>query len=448
MTEQELFELLGNLDSRYIAEAQGFRSGRMQLQRVRKKKKRMQHICALAAMLVVSAAVGFLVRFYFAENWVQSKQTPETSTMLSVQDAAPATAATQETFSAETQDESAAAGDAGTASNELERYYVNSAGEQIHMTLLECSRFRMYVIDQPDENGLGWVYSTVTYGYTQADRLTYTKETLQDYIESVTISAQNEEGYRKLYEQAYPNSLTVLYRPEKDLESIQEWVRQMYPDRVLEDSSKGNLYSTDGADVKLKVFFTQASGGYLVEIRAFTDQLEAETAMGQTIALRETPADSTDSRPDTIEFTIYNSAEESEKREVFQLLQEDGWSTYLPMDGNWVDLSSYSQKIDGRESTVILNTQDYSLRFTVVKLENMTESQCVPWAMELYKDLSPIEMKDGSVSTEDKEGNFLTVRFAKYSGGYYATISQYPISEMENLSTYIEIMADNFMPDF
>ena len=43
MTEQELFELLGNLDSRYIAEAQGFRSGRMQLQRVRKKKKRMQH---------------------------------------------------------------------------------------------------------------------------------------------------------------------------------------------------------------------------------------------------------------------------------------------------------------------------------------------------------------------------------------------------------------------
>ena len=93
MTEQELFELLGNLDSRYIAEAQGFRSRRMQLQRVRKKKKRMQHICALAAMLVVSAAVGFLVRFYFAENWVQSKQTPETSTMLSVQDAAPATAA-------------------------------------------------------------------------------------------------------------------------------------------------------------------------------------------------------------------------------------------------------------------------------------------------------------------------------------------------------------------
>lgn len=325
-------------------------------------------------------------------------------------------------------------------------YTVN--GEEVQKTaaLWSGSRFTMYVLEP--ENGKGWVHSTVSYGDTQADRWTYADQDLDGFLQMTTLQFSTRQDAQQYYEKQYPVRLTVAYRPEETLSAVQKWVRQLFPDTELIDGARGSLYIGDDAARHLEIHFTQAPGGYLVLLQeappdnALAKVMGAMAAMGGSLEPITAAPTSAGTRSDLAFFTVmkYENGAYTEQQEPFLLCQEDGWSTYIPNDGQWITNYTALSVPGDYPHQSILCTANNSVRFTVVDLEAQTLESAIAWAMDGYADRSPYEGQDGSTVCAGDT----TIRFVPYRGGFYALLVTFPASETEGLGVYVKLMCDQF----
>ena len=71
MTELELMELLGNLDTQYILEAQALRTGQLALRKKDRQRKIAVRSGAVAALLAVTIGAGAILKPYLEKSWVR-----------------------------------------------------------------------------------------------------------------------------------------------------------------------------------------------------------------------------------------------------------------------------------------------------------------------------------------------------------------------------------------
>ena len=147
-------------------------------------------------------------------------------------------------------------------------------------------------------------------------------------------------------------------------------------------------------------------------------------------------------RPERTFFTVmkYENGAYTEQQEPFQLCQGDGWATYVPYDGQWIEYYTALPIPRDYPHQSILCAANSSVHFTVADLGAQTLESCIAWAMEGYADRSPWEGKDGSTVVAGDT----TIRFVPYLGGYYALLVTYPASETEGLGVYVQLMCDQF----
>lgn len=71
MTELELMELLGDLDTQYILEAQALRAGQLALRKKDRQRKIAVRSGAVAALLAVTLGAGAILKPYLEKSWVR-----------------------------------------------------------------------------------------------------------------------------------------------------------------------------------------------------------------------------------------------------------------------------------------------------------------------------------------------------------------------------------------
>lgn len=71
MTELELMELLGDLDSQYILEAQALRTGQLALRKKDRQRKIAVRSGAVAALVAVTLGAGAILKPYLEKSWVR-----------------------------------------------------------------------------------------------------------------------------------------------------------------------------------------------------------------------------------------------------------------------------------------------------------------------------------------------------------------------------------------
>lgn len=293
-------------------------------------------------------------------------------------------------------------------------FYLDGEEVQREAALFQGEQFSMYVF--PD-----WIHGMVAYGDTQADRFGW---------------GELESGV----------NLTVIYRQEKDLSLVREWLRLRQFPVDLTDSASGSLRSSN-----CQVLFTEAPEGYLVQILQWNEDfmdpdsaLRTMKAMAETLLPSQEAVKGVQERPDTVVYTL--AGPELERRDVrFALFQGDGWSTYIPENAGWEQTAPSYLKLDTPRMEAVLCLENGSSRFTVIRMENATRDEAVNWIGEAY----PAHGWDwdwdwdfsGLSCTGANETRTVKKRFVPYRDGYYAVISDCEIGLTER---YLRIMDVEF----
>ena len=298
------------------------------------------------------------------------------------------------------------------------RYYLDGEEVQTEATLFEAEEFSIYIF--PD-----WAYETITYGSNQAHR--WTKGT---------------------------SALTVLYRQEETMAAVREWVRLKELSKPFGNGSYGSL-RTNG----MYVYFTEASGGWLVQILEFSPQGDADDSVRTMEAMRDTlvPAEnapqSTSERPKVVDYSLQDETFVYQSV-TFTLYQGDGWSTYIPEGEDWQPVDPDYLKIDTPQMEAVLCLENQGHRFTVLRLENATADEAINWTSEAYPahgwdwEWTPKNWDQDSDSfsctASNEEMRTVKKRFIRYQDGFYVVISDYYPTLLKN---YVRIMDAEFLLD-
>lgn len=296
-------------------------------------------------------------------------------------------------------------------------YYLNGQEVQTEATLFEAEEFSIYIF--PD-----WVHETITYGSNQAHR--WTKDS---------------------------SALTVLYRPEENMAAVREWVRLKELSKTFGGGSSNSMRTNN-----MYVYFTEASGGCLVQILEFSDG-DADNSVRTMDAMRDTlvPAEkipqSTDTRPAVVSYSLQDETFEYQPVE-FRLYQGDGWSTYIPEGEEWQQVDPNYLKIETPQMEAVLCLENQDHRFTVLQLKNATVDEAIHWTSEAYPaygwdwEWSPKNWdKDSeylSCTATNEELRTVKKRFIRYQDGFYVVISDYYSTLLKN---YVWIMDAEFLLD-
>lgn len=291
-------------------------------------------------------------------------------------------------------------------------FYLDGEEVQREATLFQGEHFSMYVF--PD-----WIHGMVDYGDAKADRFGW---------------GELESGV----------NLTVVYRREKDLSLVREWLRLRQFPVDLTDSTSGSLRSSN-----CQVLFTEAPEGCLVQILQWNEEfmdpdsaLRTMKAMAETLLPSQETEKSAQERPDTVVYTLVGP--ELERHDVrFALFRGEGWSTYIPEKEGWEQAEPSYLKLDTPRMEAVLCLENGDNRFTVIRMENATRDEAVNWSSEAYPahgwnwewDFS------GLSCTGTNETRRVKKRFVPYRDGYYAVISDCGIGLTER---YLRIMDVEF----
>lgn len=130
-----------------------------------------------------------------------------------------------------------------------------------------------------------------------------------------------------------------------------------------------------------------------------------------------------------------------------RLYRTYGYSTYIPKEGVAFRNADGEVRYGGYAASIWTCEKNVNVWFAVVKLDTTNFSEAIQWGLSTAgSDYNLYEDKSGGVSGGSADGTeFLSISFQeKDFNGIYAVIQNYPIAEMDNLSAYVKIMADEF----
>lgn len=300
----------------------------------------------------------------------------------------------------------------------------------------------------------GWVHEVIDYHGTTADRWVCADQTLEEFGLNSRLDTTNREALRKFYDQQYPTRLTVLFRPGMDDQAIRDWVIEANPDWDVTQNARGELFA-DGATVE---FFRTETGVFIciMETPAFgTGGLGVLGTMcgsfggwpsgisGYLTGVSGRDAETT--------FMMNRYIEAEQRWEEYpvdcRLYRTYGYSTYIPKEGVAFRNADGEVRYGGYAASIWTCEKNVNVWFAVVKLDTTNFSEAIQWGLSTAgSDYNLYEDKSGGVSGGSADGTeFLSISFQeKDFNGIYAVIQNYPIAEMDNLSAYVKIMADEF----
>ena len=316
-------------------------------------------------------------------------------------------------------------------------------------TLFIGQGYSMYM---PEEN---WVYESIDYHGTAADRWIYADENLVEFVQNTTLQFTSWEAMRVFYDRKYPIRMTLLYHAGMDDDTIRDWVRQTNPEISFEQNAKGDLYADE-----MKVFFLRAGNGAFVCIREYP--LEAVDGAGAAMAAMW---ESFERWPDayfpyiqtfdkrraetTFNLTRYLDAQQrwEDYSAAFLLYRVYGYSIYVPKEGFAREETTFG----GLAAEKWVCRENPEVWFMVVNLQTDSHENAVQWALSSGgSDYALIEDADGSVSGASADGaQYLSIEFRQreINNGIYGVIQACPIAETDGLGAYVRIMADEFQAE-
>lgn len=297
----------------------------------------------------------------------------------------------------------------------------------------------------------GWVYQKIDWNGISADQWVYADETLEEFGLHTTLDFASQEAMRNYYEQKYPNRLTILFYPGMDDHASREWVCQAKPEWNLVENARGNLYGDNGT-----VMFLRTEVGDFICI-----QESAPFAAGEGIGIVGTMYQSFCGWPSELtgyavprdaekSFELYRYIDAEQRGEdytaEFRLYRAGGYSTYVPKEG----FSREETTFGGLPAEKWVCREDPDVWFMVVSLQTVNYPDAIQWGLSAGgADYALYEDKSGGVSGENADGTaFLSIQFPqKNFNGIYGVIQHFPMAEIEDLRAYVQVMADEFIPE-
>ena len=297
----------------------------------------------------------------------------------------------------------------------------------------------------------GWVYQTIDWNGISADQWVYADETLEEFGLHTTLDFTSQEAMRTYYEQKYPNRLTILFYPGMDDHASRDWVCQAKPEWNLVENARGNLYGDN-----CTVMFLRTEVGDFICI-----QESVSFAAGEGIGVVGTMYQSFCGWPSELtgyavprdaekSFELYRYIDAEQRGEdytaEFQLYRASGYSTYVPKEG----FSREETTFGGLPAEKWVCREDPDVWFMVVSLQTVNYPDAIQWGLSVGgADYALYEDKSGGVSGENADGTaFLSIQFPqKNFNGIYGVIQHFPMAEIEDLRAYVQVMADEFIPE-
>ena len=297
----------------------------------------------------------------------------------------------------------------------------------------------------------GWVYQSIDWNGISADQWVYADETLEEFGLHTTLDFTSQEAMRNYYEQKYSNRLTILFYPGMDDHASREWVCQAKPEWNLVENARGNLYGDNGT-----VMFLRTEVGDFICI-----QESVSFAAGEGIGVVGTMYQSFCGWPSELtgyavprdaekSFELYRYIDAEQRGEdytaEFQLYRASGYSTYVPKEG----FSREETTFGGLPAEKWVCREDPDVWFMVVSLQTVNYPDAIQWGLSAGgADYALYEDKSGGVSGENADGTaFLSIQFPqKNFNGIYGVIQHFPMAEIEDLRAYVQVMADEFIPE-
>ena len=233
MTELELLELLGDVQSGYLQQAEAFRQGRLKVTKERTPLLTSLKVLSVAAMFVLILGAGY----WGLQDLAAKEASEKASEAMAKQSAA----------AAETTDEGS---DTENVTPELlEReatenltFLQDGVAQTCPADLFIGDGYSLYI---PQE---GWVHQVVDWNGISADQWVNAEETMEEFWQNTTLGFASRDAMRKYYEKKYPNRLTILFYPGLDNHTSRDWVEQAKPEWNLVEDAWGDLYG-DGTAI-------------------------------------------------------------------------------------------------------------------------------------------------------------------------------------------------------
>lgn len=418
MTDRELLDLLSGVKSRYIQEAQDFRSGKSRAYRPAGRGQTLRILSAAAMLVLVVCAGMWMVMKFPREKGMEATRAEIQTARAEIQTAT-------EAISGETA-ESQADGDAADTSvlrsETTQLHYFPEGVEQVcSATLFTGEAYSIYIPD-----GM-WEYRSTTYGGTPADRWIYTANEEIMLTAICWGSADGEPPYEAMYQANTGFRLTL--------------------------DENGDLvtdYSQVGPETPMKRAHFICVGDNLYYVLLLEYPVEAAEGAGAMLSAMAATFEKTPSgagnvvfswqgnRPEEMDRAFYTgSSKDLVNFRLFSLNDED--SLYIPAEG-WTAEAVTMYGVSGMRWYC---QNDPQLWLFLGELQgdgeiNIRENTWQGNALE--------PMADGTyLSAENQQ---IRIAFPQLGGRQYLLATETPVEEQEQIgSLCLDLMAESFWPN-